>query len=218
MQSRQTSMHVTNRQGVQLADYAREHGVTREDFTKFLTDKEAVKNFLNGLKTDPEWFTKLQAEAVKIGGRVHKLDVPVNYTRSHNDAALAGGPQTDSTYNVLKVGGLYTSRENKTVTETIVLFNWPKGGGSYDKAVAFGLANGLDKTVPHEAFAVGEHFPKLNYDLGPNPMYVVETTGCSFDGELQACGVWWDDARRKSGLNWQSVFGRGRDWFAFRKK
>lgn len=38
----------------------------------------------------------------------------------------------------------------------------------------------------------------------------------TFDDNANACNVWWNDANRKSNLNWQSNFGDDNDWFAFR--
>ncbi len=37
-----------------------------------------------------------------------------------------------------------------------------------------------------------------------------------FDGNPNACNVYWNDAKRKSNLNWHSNFGNSNDWFAFR--
>ena len=215
MQSIVGFKHVTNRQGVQLAQLARESRVSREDFKNFLDNETSVKSFLSSLSSDG-WIKKLEASAAKIGGRIYIIELSIDYAKPHNDAAMAGGPQTGSDYNVLKVGDLYQP-ENKKITETVILFNWPNGGGSYQKAVEWGLENGPRKTTPHVSFAVGEKFPKLNYDLGPNPMYVVETTGCSFLGGAYACCVYWDVAERDSCLRWQDYFGDDSDWFAFRK-
>jgi hypothetical protein len=41
-------------------------------------------------------------------------------------------------------------------------------------------------------FAVGKQFPTLHRTLGLDPMYVVATTDCTFDGNHQACYVWWN--------------------------
>ncbi|MFA7285984.1 MAG: hypothetical protein WC011_04055 [Candidatus Paceibacterota bacterium] len=209
--------HVTNRQGVQLVEYAREFGLSRQEFLDFLNNKEKLENFMRSLQSNQVWFDNLQKSVEKIGARLHLIEnLVVDYSIPHNQAAMSGGPQTGSDYNVLKVTDLYQS-EKKVVTETIVLLNYPKGGGNYSNTVAWGMKNGLVKTTPHVPFAIGENFPKLNYDLGSNPMYVVETTGCTFGSRASACGVWWGDAERKSSLNWQSGFGNGIDWFAFRK-
>ena len=217
MQPKETAKHVTNRQGVQFAKIAREK-ISREEFGKFLNDPAKLQKFFDEMKNGDNWFEKLQIEASKIGARVHLVRIKVDYTKSHNEAALAGGPQTGSDYNVLKVGDKYQPSENKMTDEAIVLFNWIKGGGSYQKAVEWGLSNGLSKTTPHIPFAIGEQFPNLNYTLGPNPMYVVETTGCSFNGSANACCVYWRDAERFSALDWRCDFGGDRAWFAFRKK
>lgn len=211
--------HVTNRQGVQFAEKARKSGVSREKFAEFLKDNMRVEKFFCELRNGDSWPQKIQElklTAEKIGARIFVTELSVNYTKSHNDAAMVGGPQTGSGYNVLKVGDLYQP-ENKVINETIVLLNWPEGGGSYQKAVEWGLSNGLRKTTPHVPFTIGEKYPKFNYEIGSNPSYVVETTGCSFSGDADACYVYWDDAGRESSLGWQSYFVDGGGWFAFLK-
>jgi hypothetical protein len=213
----QHGTHVKNSQLKKLGQFLRNHGVSEKNFDSFLADEKKVENFCNSLKvTDNGWFEKLQIEANKIGGRVHIFEnVVVDYSRTHNEAAIAGGPQTPSNYNVLKVGDQYPQKENKKVTKTFIAFNWPKGGGSFQKAANFGTSNGLGKTVSYDTFAIGENFPKLNYELGPNPMYMVETTGCTFDGYSSACNVWWYDSERKARLSWQNSYGNGSVWFLF---
>ncbi len=216
MQSDTQTKHVTSRQGVQLAEFARKFGVSREDLATFLKDKTRREKFFSDLNTD-NWFIQLQAEAKKIGAQLYLIPmIKVNYARPHKEAAMAGGPQTGNFYNVLKVADKYQPSEDKLTAETIVLLNYPKGGGNYDKTVKWGLSNGLRKTTPHVPFAIGEELPTLNYDLGPNPMYVVETTGCTIDGNAAACNVCWDDAERESVLDLQSFLGDN-CWSAFRK-
>lgn len=207
-----------NKHGVKLAQLAREHGVSREDFVNYISDEAKLTKLFADMNTDnAAWFETLKASAEKIGARVHMMIIDVDYSKSHNDAALAGGPQTPSNYNVLKVADKYAPSEKGIVKETVILLNYPKGGGNYSKTVQWGLENGLRKTTPHVPFAVGENKPRLNYELGPNPMYAVETTGCTFNGDARACYVWWSDAKRESNLGWQNVFGRDDDWFCFRK-
>ena len=214
----ETVKHVTNRQGVQLANLARKSEVPREKFAEFLKDNMRIEKFFCELRNGDGWPEKIQnlkLEAEKIGARIFVTELSVDYTKSHNESAMLGGPQTGSDYNVLKVGNLYQP-ENKIINETIILLNWPNGDGSYQKAVEWGLSNGLRKTTPHVPFTVGEKYPKFNYEIGSNPSYVVETTGCSFDGNANACCMSWSDAERKSSLNWQSDFGSSSGWFAFR--
>lgn len=219
LETEKTVKHVTNRNGVQLAQKARANGVSREDWVKFINDPKKLQKFFDELKNGDNWFERLQVEASKIGARVHLIPkLKVDGSRFWKDAVMAGGPQTGSGYNVLNVADKYQSSENKITDEVIILFNWINGGGSYQQAIEWGLVNNLEKTVPREVFAVGENFPNLNYELGPNPMYVVETTGCSFGSDTIACCVWWRGALRESDLRWQGIFGDGSGWFAFRKK
>jgi hypothetical protein len=212
------STHVTNRQGVQLARQAREAGILREKFAEFLNDKNMTTKFFEGLVGDSNWFEKLQTEALKIGARVHLIKIAVDYTRPHNEVALAGGPKTPANYNVLKVADKYKPSEDKITEETIILLNFSKGDGGYKKAKNFAFANDLLPTSPHIPFAIGEQKPDLNQEIGMSSMYVVETTGCTFEGNAFACRVWWDDAERESDLCWLGSFGNSNDWFAFRKK
>jgi hypothetical protein len=37
----------------------------------------------------------------------------------------------------------------------------------------------------------------------------------TFDGNSNACNVWWNDSKRKANLNWQNNYGNGNDWFLF---
>lgn len=213
-----TMKHVKNSQGVQLASLARDYHVPREQFAGFLKDPARLEKFFNDIKGINPWFEKIQKEAEKIGAKVFLIEkLPVNYGRSHNEAALAGRPQTPGNYNVLKVGDRYTLPESTLVHETVVMLNYPQGGGNYEKTVEWGIKQGLRKSNPHVSFAVGEVYPKLNYELGPNPMYAVETTGCSFGGDPGACYVWWDGAKRRADLGWRSNFGDSCDWFVFCK-
>ncbi len=38
----------------------------------------------------------------------------------------------------------------------------------------------------------------------------------TFNGNANACYVWFNDSKRKSNLNWQNNFGNDNDWFCFR--
>ena len=38
----------------------------------------------------------------------------------------------------------------------------------------------------------------------------------SFEGNRNACYVWWNDSKRKANLNWIENFDNSYDWFAFR--
>jgi len=212
--------HVTNRQFVQLATYARERNISREVVSFFLKDEKRLNNFFEDLKSINPWFEKLKAEAQKIGARVRLIkDLSVDYTKPHNDAAMAGGPETGSDCDVLKVGDFYQT-ENKIINEMIVLLSWPtNGGGSLRKAIGWGLSNGLLRTTPHVPFAIGEQMHGLNYHLKINPIYVVETTGTeqSNDHCLMACLMWYKNAERKAHFVSEINFNNENTYFAFRR-
>jgi len=64
-------------------------------------------------------------------------------------------------------------------------------------------------------FAIGEHNPWLHHELVVDPVYVVATEECAFEGYRNACRVWWRRSQRKCGLYWVEVCGYSSDWFAF---
>ena len=189
---------------------------------------EHLKNFLSFFRKmiskksveDDIWFEKLQSKASKIGARVHLIKIRIDYTRPYAESVKAGGPQTNSGSFVFKVADIYHLPENKIKDEVIVLLNWANGYGSYKKAVEWGLSSGLHKTTPYVPFAIGEQFPEINYEIGPNPMYIIETTGCTFDNcQDCVCCVWWYNLNRESDLCLQGCFADlFGGWFAFRKE
>jgi len=73
----------------------------------------------------------------------------------------------------------------------------------------------LRLSAPRHVFAIGETHPNLHKDLGRGPIWVIETTSCTFKDDQQACVVWWDDARREAVLDWVGNFMSTIDWFVF---
>lgn len=207
-----------NRHGIQLAQKAREYGVSREDFTRYIGNEEKLKKLFAEMDiSTTAWFEDLKARTEKIGARVHMMVIDVDYSKPHKEAAMTGGPQAPSSPSVLEVADEYVLLEKGIVRETVILLNWPNGDGSYAKAVRWGLKNHLRKTTPHVLFAVGALHPRLNCELGQNPMCMAETTGCTLNGQANACYVWWRDEGRKTDLSWLDFFGDAGDWFAFRR-
>jgi hypothetical protein len=152
------------------------------------------------------------------GARIHVFrDVRVTLDSEWQEAVNAAGPNTPSDYNVRKVGDLYLPTGTGEIVEDLVGLNYPDGSGNWEKALAWAAISKLEKTVPREAFAVGRQFPQLNDELGINPMYAVATTECSFEGDRQACYVWWLDSKREAFLLWTGFFFGRNDWFLFRK-
>lgn len=196
---------VTTGQTDSVCRMANEKQVGRGTFQQALDDGR-VAGFLDGLKiVAPE------------GARIHILRVKVKLDRPWQEAVDAAGPNTPTDYNVRKVGDLYVPTGTGEEDQEHVLLNYPAGDGNWDKAHAWAKDKGLKKTVPRGVFAIGEHHPTLHSILEVNPMYVVATTECTFEGYRHACYVWWHDSERRASLCWVENFGRASGWFAFRK-
>lgn len=205
---------VTNGQGAQFMQMARGKGVNRARFQTALDDG-TMGRVLDGIGAGLP-ITIGTPIIPPPGGRFHILTVPVVRDRDWQEAVNAAGPNTPADYNVHKVGDQYLP-EGGSGKEELILLNFPSGG-SWDKAIAWAGQFGLERTVPRQVFAIGEHKPKLHEKLGLNPMYVVATEECSFDGNQRACYVWWLDSERGADLDWVSRFGSSLVWFAFRRK
>lgn len=95
----------------------------------------------------------------------------------------------------------------------MVLLNYPKGDGNWDKGIAWGKEAKLNAANPREVFAIGEQKPDLHTNLKINPMYVVAPDSYN----SYACCVLWDGYDRGAGLFWLSHFDDAYDWFAFRE-
>jgi hypothetical protein len=177
---------------------------------------ESMKHVLREVLVPPE---QIAGDfAPPPGGRVHVLTIPVSLDKPWNAAVQAAGPSTPGEYDIWKVGDLYlpgppTGRG--AVQTKMVLVNFGSTGGNLAKAIAWAEQYGLKKTNPRQVFAIGEHKPQLNRELGANSMYAVATEECFFEGNRQVCNVWWNDAKRKANLNWTDNVGNANDWFVF---
>ncbi len=201
---------VTNRQTDSVRDMANAKKIGRERFQKALDDGR-IARFLDTLKADALNIVPPQ------GARIHIVSVKVKLDRPWQEAVNAAGPNTPDNYDVRKVGDLYAPTGTEEIQEDLIMLNYPKGDGNWDKALAWAQTQGLKNTVPREVFAIGEQHPNLHTHLGVNPMYAVATTECTFGGRRQACYVWWDDSKRGASLRWVSDFGVSGDWFVFRQ-
>ena len=152
-----------------------------------------------------------------VGARLITLKVKVQLDQEWQLSINDAGPDTLDNYNVRKVGNLNMPTGKGVVEEELILLNYPQGDGSWDKALAWAEQYNLRKTDPRRVFAIGKYHPKFNYEVGPNPAYVVATEECAFGGYRRACSVWWDDSERKARLDWVFFCGYARGWFVFRK-
>jgi hypothetical protein len=220
---------VTTAQAEGLRKIANEKQVGRALFQKALDDGSFAK-FLNSLKADKATeyvplsdarIEELTDLATKAGARIHVLRrIRIKQNREWQEAVNLAGPNTPDHYNVRKseVSGQYQPASNKEIETDIVLLNYSKGDGNWDKGTAWGKEAKLNAANPREVFAIGEQKPDLHTILGQNPMYVVAPIECSFEGNRNACYVWWIESERGAFLSWVGHFdGASRGWFAFRE-
>jgi len=214
---------VTVAQAEGLRKVANDKKVGRALFQKAL-DNGSFACFLDSL-TRPtntplsdKRIAKLTKLATAVGARIHILRrVRVQQDRDWQESINLAGPNTPMNYNVRKpeVSDQYQPVSKKTVEKDIVLLNYPKGDGNWDKATVWGQNASLKSTNPREVNAVGEQYPTLHNTLGQNPMYVVAPMECSFGGNRRACCVWWNGSGREARLDWVGNFDDADDWFAF---
>lgn len=196
-----------------------------KEFTRKARRVERMLQRKNGSSVNPEFALAKVDEiiasttAVELvppeGCRIHTLRVPVIFGQSWPEAVEEAGPHTPDNYDVWKVGNQYPPTGEGVKEAEIVLLNYSRGGGSLDKAVAWATENRLKRTTPRHVFAIGKNKSRLHYELGINPMYVVATEECSFEGDQHACFVWWLVALRGASLGWVGNYGRSDGWFAF---
>lgn len=204
---------VTHGQLEEVKRLARDAGVGRELFQTELLDNGALAALLRKVGD------KKSGSTVEIvppeGGRVHVVRVPVRLDREWQEAINAVGPHTPDSYNVRKVGDQYPPSGAGTVKAEIILMNFGPNGGNWDLAIAWAKQYRLKRTNPRHVFAIGEHKPQLHHELGMDPMYVVATEECTFEGGRSACDVWWGRSGRGADLYWLEYYGFSSDWFAF---
>jgi len=191
-----------------IRDTAIELGVTREMF-QTLRDDGTWTNILK------ERRDQIRADEENI--RTFELTATVRQDRDYIEALEAAAPNTPSDFNVRKVGDLFPPASDKEEKGEFVLLNFPKGGGSRDKALAWAKSSGYKTANPREVFAVvGQH--DLRKLLDQNHLYpVATTTECFFEDYRQAVCVFVGESDRHALLLGLEAFGGGDDWFLFRK-
>lgn len=206
---------VTDNQGLHLAKLGRQKKVTQKQFQQALPKlREVLDAIRDGLPINVG-----RLLTPPPGGRIHTVKVAVDYGEDWQEAVNTAGPNTPGTYNIRKVGDFYPGRKGRGRREKeLILVNFGSAGTSWDEALRWGQSMGLVKTEPREVFAVGKTFHTLHRELGINPMYVVSTEDCVFDGARQACYVWWYDSVREAYLSRLPGFGGAHGWFAFARK
>jgi len=145
-----------------------------------------------------------------------ELKATVQQDRPYIEALEAGSPNTPNVYDSRKVSNLYQPVSDKEEEVEFVLRNFPKGGGSWDKALVWAEFNGYEITNPREAFAVTEKHD-LRKLLGKIRLYLVATTECSFESGRKSICVVVNESGRTAALGWLELFDDNNHWFLFRK-
>lgn len=199
---------VTSSQANVVRIMANSKGVTNVQFEAALDDGK-FDRFLETLKVDSTVLTPPQ------GGRLHTVRICFKPDRKWIEAIDAAGPNTPKEYNIWRVGEQYPISGTKEIEEDLILLNFPQKG--FCSACVWAESNRLEVTVPREVFAIGEQHPNLHNEIKQDPICVVATRKCIFEGNDNACYVWWRGSERRANLLWTGNFESTGSWFAFRK-
>ncbi len=152
------------------------------------------------------------------GGRIHIVRVPVSPGREWQEAINAAGPNTGKDWSIRKVGDQCPPRKGKAAEREIILVNFGKTIPDTQYALDWAKPFGLRPEPPRGVFAIGEHKPGLNKELGMDYMAVVSPSECSFEGHRHVPCGWWDGSERSVNLRWFDFEFDGRYWFAFSRE
>lgn len=151
-------------------------------------------------------------------GRILILPVPINESRSWDEAVKSGGPDTPPNYSVWKVGDQYPPDPliAEPTIQDIILVNFGSGSLTVSEtALAWGRREKLRQATPRGCFAIGACYPNLHRNLDLGFMAVASLKTCSFKDECHAVGVWWREAVRAADLHRFANGWLGYVWFAF---
>ncbi|MEK7194727.1 MAG: hypothetical protein AAB667_00510 [Patescibacteria group bacterium] len=198
----------------QVRKMATDKGVDSPMFQTNGLDNGLIARALDAVRYDHDILVVPKITA-PVGGRIHILDgIPVVQDGDWDLAINNAGPNTGKDWDVRKVEHLYLPTGTGLQSCRLLLLN--NNGAGWQAALTWAKQYPqLKPTAPRHVFAIGETQPNLHKKLGMNPMYVVATTECSFEGNQRACGVWWDGAEREASLFWVSRFASSDDWFVF---
>ena len=154
--------------------------------------------------------------------KYYSLNVCVRQDLSWEEAVNAAGPDTPEYFDVWKrKDGNQYPPEDGEVTKDILLVSDPHGC-RWSEISAMAEALSLERTFPRDIFALAALYPRLPMKLKVNlltlekePLRIVATTECSFEGLTCACDVWWDERGQGAGMQDTRDYGRPSHWFAF---
>lgn len=145
-----------------------------------------------------------------------ELKATVCQNRPYIDSLEVGAPDTPRGYNARKVGDQYPPVFDQEVEVGLVLRNYPKGDGSWGKALAWAKSKGYKNANPYELFAVTEQYDLCKH-LERNWLRLIATTDCPFEDFRQAvCVLVGKKSYRSAFLYKLGFFSNDSDWFIFR--
>ncbi|MDE1925408.1 MAG: hypothetical protein KGH79_04520 [Patescibacteria group bacterium] len=145
------------------------------------------------------------------------LRVRVRQNLPWEEAVLAAGPDTPEYFDVLKVGGQYPAGSGEVVKDILLISDcrW------YEIPVIAKTLS-LERALPRDIFALAKSHPQLPVELEAdllalekNPILIVATTECEFEGITCACEVRWNTDGRRVDMGWIGDYGGPNHWFAF---
>lgn len=146
-------------------------------------------------------------------GRVYRISVPVNESRSWHDMVTAAAPRTPANCTIFKVGNQYHSTQESR-TDDIALVNFGSDVSGME-ALEWAATHSLQPTTPWQCFAVAEHNPKLYEALLVPSLAVVSLDPCSYNGQQMICRVWIERIGAESHIGSLYVQFIPIHWFAF---
>jgi hypothetical protein len=220
MQTVQTQhTHVTNRQGIEFAELARQADMKRKDVSDFLSNKRNVENLF--IDMDPVRWERILKQSF---GKVHIIkNLKVDYSRRFVEAANAAqGTKADNNkWEFINMQDRYDTNNQEVLTETAILFNL--NDCEYNDLIhslQWAMSHRLQLASPQLLFAIAEAFPSLNQELGYETMLLTETESgtssprsCNYDRTL--CSVKWEGVKRE--VISDIYFNKKYNWFVFRK-
>ena len=223
-----TEKLATDSQGRCFIKIAREKKVPRTVIQKALNNG-SIARYLDSLVADEKCgytpmstshIRRLTTLAKQEGARILVLRrVRVTQDLDWQDAINLVGSDTphDSPIRMVRVGALFPPVSDSEVEIDIVLLNYPKGDGDWDKALMWADKASMNITNPREVFAIGTHNPSLHVFLGQDQIHVVASTEATCINQRISASVWSDDLRRGASVIYPSDCKSSSIWHAFRQ-
>lgn len=156
-------------------------------------------------------------------GRVTFHHVRIKQDLPWIEALEKSGPDTPDYFDIRKpeIAKQYKPEKGEVIKSITLLNSFFNCGWSEILVVAGSYK--LERTLPREVFALAAQYPDLYTQLSgagllvlkDDPIRVVATTECDFQGLTCACEVWWNGKERGADMQWIGDYKRPSHWLAF---